>query len=334
MIPATPRPRYRLNPFSPLTNTTMQDITIFAMAATSIVMEAAPFLLLGSLIGAVIEVLVSEETLLRFVPRSPVGQVAAGLFSGMLLPTCECGIVPVAKRLLLKNVPPRAVIPYMMAAPVVNPVVIGSTLFAFQGDMTVVLWRVVMVVVPAMCLGYVLGEATPRVVLKPQPIDLQQFSEVEEKHAHAHEHGEGCACGCGTVEGNRFKAVLFHTGAEFLSMGRFLVFGAVVAAGFKTFLPPEILQLFVGHGWLAVGGLMLLAILLSICSEADAFVAASFASFPLSAKVAFMAIGPMVDLKLIPMFFAVFNKRVAIALVVVPIVSVYIMGVVQSLGGW
>lgn len=310
----------------------MQDISIFAMAATSIVVEAAPFLLLGSLIGAIIEVLVSEEMLLRFMPRSPVGQVATGLFAGMLLPTCECGIVPVAKRLLLKNVPPRAAIPYMMAAPVINPVVLGSTLFAFQGDVTVVLLRVLMVIIPAMILGFVLGEVTPRVVLKAQPVNLQQFSELEE--AHVHEHGPGCGCGCGVVEENRFKAILFHTGAEFMSMARFLVFGAVVAAGFKTFLPPDILNYFAGNSLLAVSGLMLLAILLSICSEADAFVAASFVSFPTTAKVAFMAIGPMVDLKLIPMFFAVFNKRVAIALVVVPTVTVFIMSVTMSLGGW
>jgi len=295
-------------------------------------MEAAPFLLVGSLIGAVIEVLIPEETLLRVIPRNPAGQVAAGLFAGMLLPTCECGIVPVAKRLLLKNVPPRAAIPYMMAAPVVNPVVIGSTLFAFQGDVTVVVLRVLLVAVPAVVLGFALGDATPRIVLKQQPVTLKQFNDLEA--GHMHDHGHGCACGCGVVEGNRFKAVLFHTGAEFLSMARFLVFGAVVAAGFKTFLPPEIVQAFAGNAWLAVSGLMLLAILLSICSEADAFVAASFASFPVSAKVAFMAIGPMVDLKLIPMFFAVFNKRVALALMVVPIVTVYAMSLVMALGGW
>ena len=310
----------------------MQDISIFAMAATSIVMEAAPFLLLGSLIGALIEVLVSEETLLRLIPRNSAGQIAVGLFAGILLPTCECGIVPVAKRLLLKNVPPRTAIPYMMAAPVVNPVVIGSTLFAFQGDWSVVALRVAMVIIPAMIIGSVLGNATPNIVLKPQPIDLKRLGEIEEQHSH--DHGHGCACGCGVDEGNKFKAILFHTGAEFYSMGRFLVFGAVVAAGFKTFLPPEILNTFAGTGWLAVVGLMLLAVLLSICSEADAFVAASFALFPTSAKVAFMAIGPMVDLKLIPMFFAVFSRRVAIALVLVPTVSVYVTSVLLASGGW
>lgn len=312
----------------------MQDISIFAMAATSIFIEAAPFLLLGSLIGAVIEVLVPGETLLRFVPSNPAGQIAAGLFAGMLLPTCECGIVPVAKRLLLKNVPPRAAIQYMMAAPVINPVVIGSTLFAFQGDVSVVILRVLMVIAPAMALGLFLGDASPREVLKPQPAELKRLGELEEKHGmYDHVHNYGCGCVCGANDENKFKAVLFHTGAEFISMGRFLIFGAIVAAGFKTFLPPEILDVFSANGWLAVTGLMLLAILLSICSEADAFVAASFVSFPTAAKVAFMAVGPMVDLKLIPMFFAVFNKRVAIALVVVPIVSVYAMSFILTLGG-
>jgi len=310
----------------------MEDFAIFATAATAIVLEAAPFLLLGSLIGAVIEVLVPEETLLRFIPRSGGGQVAVGLFAGMLLPTCECGIVPVARRLLLKNVPPRAAIPYMMAAPVVNPVVLGSTLFAFQGDWTVVALRVVLVLVPAMALGMVLGNVGPQAVLRQRPVNLEKFSEAEA--AHVHEHGPGCACGCHVTESNRFKAVLYHTAAEFVSMARFLIFGAVVAAGFKTFLPIEVLELFSGSAFLAIGGLMLLAVLLSVCSEADAFVAASFASFPLTAKVAFMAIGPMVDLKLIPMFLSVFNRRVAVALIVVPTVSVYVMSFVMALGGW
>jgi hypothetical protein len=310
----------------------VQDISIFAITAASIIMEAAPFLLLGSLLGAVLEVLVPERTLLRFIPDHPAGQVTVGLFAGMLLPTCECGIVPVARRLLLKNVPPRAAIPYMMAAPVVNPVVIASTLFAFQGDVTIVALRVMMVLVPAMAMGYALGDAEPRQVLRGQPADLRRLGELEAEHLH--EHGHDCGCGCHTAESNRFKAVLFHTGAEFLSMSRFLVFGAIVAAAFKTFLPPEVLQAFAGNGWLAVSGLMLLAVLLCVCSEADAFVAASFVSFPSAAKVAFMAIGPMVDLKLIPMFFAVFHRRVAIALVVVPTVSIWIMSMVLALGGW
>ena len=308
----------------------MQDLVIFATAAASIVMEAAPFLLLGSLIGALIEVLVSEETLLRFMPKSGPAQVAVGVFAGMLLPTCECGIVPVARRLLLKNVPPRAAIPYMMAAPVVNPVVLGSTLFAFQGDLQITALRVLLVLIPAVGLGLALGEASPQAVLRQRPVDLHQYNEAEDVHLG---HGPECGCGCHAPSNNRFLAILFHTGTEFLSMGRFLVFGAVVAAAFKAFLPPEILAAFGGSSWLSIGGLMLLAILLSICSEADAFVAASFGSFPAMAKVAFMAVGPMVDLKLIPLFFAVFRRRLAVALIVVPVAAVYVTALVLDLGG-
>ncbi|WP_285906944.1 permease [Pseudodesulfovibrio pelocollis] len=315
----------------------LESLVVMTTAATAIVLEAAPFLLLGSLIGSLIEVLVPERTLLRVIPRSASGQVAVGVFAGMLLPTCECGIVPVVRRLLLKNVPPRVAIPYMMAAPVVNPVVIASTLFAFQGDLSVVGLRLLLVIVPAAALGFALGGASPRAVLRQQPIDLKRFDEAEAVHLPEHEHGHGCACGCGHVQAGPFartRAVLFHTAAEFVSMGRFLVFGALVAGGFKAFLPPGVLEFFVGSPMLAVGGLMLLAIALSICSEADAFVAASFASFPVAAKVAFMAIGPMVDLKLIPLFLSVFTRRVALALIVVPTVTVYVMGVLLAWGGW
>jgi uncharacterized membrane protein YraQ (UPF0718 family) len=315
----------------------LESLVLLTTAATAIVLEAAPFLLLGSFIGSLIEVLVPERTLLRVIPRSGAGQVAAGLFAGMLLPTCECGIVPVVRRLLLKNVPPRVAIPYMMAAPVVNPVVIGSTLFAFQGDVSVVGLRVLLVIIPAAAMGFALGKADPRAVLRQRPVDLGRFDEAEAAHAPAHHHGAGCGCGCGHVEPGPFgrtRAVLFHTTAEFLSMARFLVFGAVVAAGFKAFLPPAVLGLLAGNPLLAVGGLMLLAIALSICSEADAFVAASFASFPVAAKVAFMAIGPMVDLKLIPLFLSVFTRRVAVALIVVPTVTVFAMGAVLAWGGW
>ena len=312
----------------------MQDLLIFATAATSIVLEAATFLLLGSLIGALIEVLVPEETLLRYIPRSAGGQVAVGVLAGLVLPTCECGIVPVARRLLLKNVPPRAAIPYMMAAPVVNPVVIGSTLFAFQGDLKVAGLRLLLVLIPAVVLGLVLEDASPAMVLRQHPVDLKRFSEAEDAVTRqGHDHGHGCACGCHSGHANKWVAVLFHTASEFLSMARFLIFGGVVAAAFKTFLPPEILAAFAGSPWLAVAGLMLLAVLLSVCSEADAFVAASFGSFPTMAKVAFMAVGPMVDLKLIPLFFAVFNRRMALALVLVPVISVYAASVLLALGG-
>jgi hypothetical protein len=285
------------------------------------------------LLGAIIEVYVSEAALLRVLPNRALGQITVGLFAGMLLPTCECGIVPVARKLLLKGTPPRVAIPYMMAAPVVNPVVIGSTIFAFQGEIAPVAFRLLLVVVPAFAMGLVLGDLDSSVLLRRTPAALQPLNPA---HGHAHTHDHACGCGCCSQvhEANKLKSVIFHTTAEFLSMSRFLILGAIVAAGFKTYLPSGVLELFTSNGFLAIAGLMLLAVLLSICSEADAFVAASFAGFPLAAKVGFMAIGPMVDLKLIPMFYSVFHRRLATALVVVPTVTILFMAMVLHMTNW
>lgn len=311
----------------------MAELMLFSTTATAIVLEASPFLLLGSLVGAILEVFVSEKAMLRFIPKNADGQVAVGLFAGILLPSCECGIVPIARRLMLKNVPPRTAIPYMMTAPVVNPVVIASTLFAFQGDLRITLLRLCLVMIPAVGLGLALGDAPAETVLRRSPDILPKFD--ESRTAGHHEHDHGCDCGCHEHEahGRSFRAVLHHTGTEFLSMARFLVFGALVASAFKTFTPPEWLNFFTETTWMAIVGLMLLAVLLSICSEADAFVAASFAGFPTMAKVAFLALGPMVDLKLIPMFFSVFKRRIAVTLILVPVISVYLTSLFMAQAG-
>lgn len=213
----------------------------------------------------------------------------------------------------------------MMAAPVVNPVVIASTLYAFQGDVSVVFYRILLVVVPAAALGMALGNLPAHLVLRHNTLPMDHGCE---------EHNHGYGCGCSSVQDSRLKAVFFHTAAEFLSMSRFLILGVVAASAFKIFLPPEVLSYFADNALLAIAGLMTLAILLSVCSEADAFVAASLVGFPMASKVAFMAIGPMVDLKLMPIFLAVFNRRIAIALIVVPVLTVYVLACFIPGGAW
>ena len=135
----------------------------------------------------------------------------------------------------------------------------------------------------------------------------------------------------------KLRSVMLHSAGEFMDMGKFLIFGALAAAAFKTFLPAHIMSLFTGNLLLAIIGMMVLAILLSVCSEADAFVAASFQAFPAAAHLAFIAIGPMVDLKLIGMYMVSFNRRLVFALVFVPVVLVlglsYLFGISGLLAG-
>lgn len=310
----------------------LDHISIFATGATAIVVEAAPFLLLGSLLGAMVEVLVPERVMTRLMPGSAGGQLAAGLLAGLVLPTCECGVVPVARRLMAKGAPPRMAVPFMMAAPVVNPVVLASTLYAFQGDVMVVLMRVVMVLVPAVAMGLALGEADAAMLLRPD--NGQAACGCGHDHGHGHGHIHDFRHDHGHARPKRWLAVARFTAAEFTSMLRFLVLGAAAASAFKTWLPPDLLAALAANPILAVGGLMALAVALCVCSETDAFVAASFTSFPMAARLAFMAIGPMLDLKLAAMFLGVFRRRMAVALMVVPAVTVFVMAVIMAQGGW
>jgi hypothetical protein len=155
-------------------------------------------------------------------------------------------------------------------------------------------------------------------------------------------HETGCGCGHDHDAAHAHKRpplgqglldVLRGTGREFLEMGLFLILGACAAALFKVFLPQEWLSFVSANLWLAVPAMMLLAVLMSVCSEADAFVAASLSMFPRPALLAFLALGPMLDLKLLPAFLSVFQRRVALAVILAPAAAVYLLAMSLGLFG-
>lgn len=302
----------------------LDTFALFASFTVAIVLEAAPFLLLGALLSACIEHFMDPRRMQSLTPSSMPLQLLLGAGASLLLPTCECGVVPVTRRLMAKGAPPAMAITYMLTAPVVNPVVLASTWVAFRGDIEIVLLRVALVLAPALVMGSLAGQL---------PIDA--LLRRENHHGDGHHDCTSVNCSCGhehhheahTPSAKGWGAVISiirHTGSEFVGMGAFLILGAMAAAAFKTFVPQQVLSLLMENPYLAVGAMSLLAILLSVCSEADAFVASSFMGMPQSAQLAFMAVGPMVDLKLIAMFFAVFHKRFALALIVVPVLMVYV----------
>lgn len=301
----------------------------FSSLVAAVVMEAAPFLLLGALISALMEQWLTPERAKRLVPRSPLAGAALGLAAGMALPTCECGVVPIVRRMLVQGVQPSAALTYMLAAPVINPVVLVSTWVAFQGDGTMVLMRAVFVAVPALAMGLALGRL--------RGADLLRANHAGS--AHAKDCAPGCGCGHDhsrdhdSIRGPLLARVLARTGEEFLDMGQYLILGALAAAVFKTLLPAWLLGAVGKNLVVSVLVMMLLAVALSVCSEADAFVAASFASFPRAAQLSFVAVGPMVDLKLMAMYLAVFRRPVALALMLVPFASVLLLSLMWGLFG-
>jgi uncharacterized protein len=290
----------------------------FISVVAAIFLEAAPFLLLGSLISGILEIYVEESLLARLVPRGRFGGVLFGLFAGLFLPTCECGIVPIVRRLLSKGVPASTAITYMLAAPVINPIVMLSTYVAFKGDLWMLGGRILFVVIPATVLGWLLGDITPGQLLRE--------SAPQGCSHHCCHHSADAA----PTQVSKLLSVFAHTAHEFMDMGKYLLFGAVVTALFKTYVPVGMVSYFQGNVALSVLFMMLLAIFLSVCSEADAFVAVSFSAFPKVAQLAFIGIGPMVDLKLIAMFGAVFKRRVVLDLILVPTLIVYGLALLLS----
>jgi uncharacterized membrane protein YraQ (UPF0718 family) len=298
-----------------------QELYIFATTATAIFLEAAPFLLLGALASSLIEVYFPGDGIGKWVPKGLPAGVAFGLGGGLLIPTCECGVVPIVRRFLIKGVPPHVAITFMLAAPVINPLVLVSTYVAFRGNIWMVLGRVALVAVPAACMGLALSRSHPHPLLQQQQPDhtVDEHSDCHFQVVHQ------------SQKGSRLIAVLAHTASEFLEMGKYLILGCFAAGFLKTFLSDNILTVFETNTFLAVGAMMLLAMVLSVCSEADSFVAASLRSFPAAAQLSFVAIGPMVDLKLLFMYNGIFRRRVVLALVTVPTVIIYISSVILGM---
>ncbi|MEZ0065026.1 uncharacterized membrane protein YraQ (UPF0718 family) [Streptacidiphilus sp. MAP12-20] len=256
----------------------------------AVVIQGLPFLLLGTVVSAAISAFVSDAALSRVLPKRVALAVPVAGMAGAVLPGCECASVPVAGSLMRRGVPPAAALAFLLSAPAINPVVLVATSIAFPGRPEMVGARFLASLATSVSMGWLwlrLG--------KPEWLRLN-------RSADAHRHG-------GHTRLDVFRRGLQH---DFLHAGGFLVLGATAAATFNIVVPPTWLQTFTGSTWLAVPLLGTLAVILSICSEADAFVAASLAAFPATAKLAFMVVGPMVDLKLISLQTGTFGRAFAV----------------------
>ena len=280
----------------------------FVLIFTAIVVEALPFVMIGALAGALIEVYVPERFVSR-VGRMPLGaQLPFAVLGGLAFPVCDCGSVPVARRLIGRGIHPAAGLAFMFAAPIFNPIVLASTFIAYRGRgfaWQMVTGRAALALLVAVAAGWALGAEGTKEILRPRPEDL------EPSHDHAADSP--------TL---RRKAFIQHFTSDFFFMGRFLVVGAGLAAGIQTALPQSIISGVARTPVVGTLALMGIAFIASLCSEADAFVAVSFTQFPLGSQLAFLVFGPVADAKLSMIYSGTFRKRFVPRLlaVVVPVV--------------
>jgi len=288
-----------------------KTLPVFGTVFLGIFIEATPFLLLGTLTSGLVEVYLDKNKIGSLLGRSSVSAAVMGAFLGLIFPVCECGVVPLTRRLFQKGMPLSAGVAFLLAAPVINPIVIISTVAAF-GWGRMVLLRLALSLVIAITVGMVFStEKDASNVLRPMLL------------AHEHKHDDDL------MPKSKLRRALLISADEFFEMGRYLVVGALLAAALQAFIPQSAL-LAVGNGpALSVIVMLALAILLSICSTVDAFVALGFAnSFSFGSVLSFLVFGPMVDIKSVLMYLQVFKRRPVAYLVLLPFLFSLFFGVV------
>ncbi len=301
-------------------------LSIFSTRFLGIFIEAVPFLLLGAVVSGLIDSFISPEDLARIVPRNPIGATIMGTFMGFAFPVCECGVVPVVRRLYTKGLPMSVGVTFLLAAPVINPIVLAGTYAAF-GVGEVLIGRFVLTALVATSVGLVFAfSARPQDVLQPSALAPIMGGSGRPPALATHLVLNSRPPRKSLIAG--LRNALKTAGDEFFDMGRYLILGTILAAAMQTFVSQEFL-LALGRGpVISVITMQALAFVLSVCSTVDAFLALAFAgTFTTGSILAFLVFGPMVDIKSTLMFAGVFKRRVVVYLIVLPFLFTLFFGV-------
>ncbi len=307
-----------------------EQLIIFTSVFLGIFIEAAPFLLLGTLASGLVEVFVSRDDMARVVPRSLIPAALMGGVMGFAFPVCECGVVPLTRRLYRKGLPLSAGLAFLLAAPTINPVTLAST-YAAYGFGDVLILRFVLGLTIPIVIGMIIAlRATPLQILLPQsyavPIsgasDLENVERLNSIQIPAAKEPLTA----------QLRAATRIASDEFFEMAKYLVIGSMLAALMQTFISrDDILAL--GSGPVtSVIFMQVLGFVLSVCSTVDAFISLSFVNeFTTGSILSFLVFGPMVDIKSTLMFLNVFRKNVVAYLIILPFLIVLLVTVFINL---
>jgi uncharacterized protein len=290
---------------------------LFAFLA--IALEGMPFIVLGTLLSGFIDAFMPPRLLERLLPKNPWMAVVMSALLGLLLPVCECAVVPVIRRLVKKGLPVSCAVTYMLAAPVINPITLWSTHMAFIND-SQMSWfmpfsRMGLALTVTVLIGWIVNKIPLRKILRPEigrGLPGYEADEVAAPMGVA-ETSKTSAQPKGSFD-SRILHAIRSAKHDLLDTSMYFIIGALITSLFNTkvYIQPAIQESLAGvagNNALAVPCMMILAALLSLCSTTDAFIAANLHGFHWVAKLAFLVYGPMVDLKLLFMYSSVFQKR-------------------------
>ncbi|WP_160669957.1 permease [Clostridium sp. C8-1-8] len=289
----------------------------FSAIFISIILEAMPFIFLGSLISSFIQLYVSEKTIAKILPKNRVLAILMASAIGIFFPICECAIIPIARRLIKKGVPVGVATTFMLATPIINPVVLMSTYYAFNHRISILFIRSIAGMIAAITIGFIISfleKTTPNLLRTDIYDDDDNF------------------CGCGESHNSssnqsKLSLLLDNVVSEFLDISKYLIFGAILSAVFQVLVARDSINVLGRNPYISVLAMIGLAFILSICSEADAFIGSTFiGQFTTGSIIAFLIFGPMLDIKNTLMLAGGFKKKYVFWLIASIIVVCFVLG--------
>ncbi len=288
------------------------------MVFLSIIFESAPFILMGAFFSSLVLIFIPKEFFKKYLPANPLLSIPPALILSAVFPVCECAIIPVIRGLVRKGMPLCAGAVFLVAAPILNPIVLASTFYAFRSDLQVVALRFGLAAFVALIVGllvyFFLESRKERFI----PRELTMSFETEPKNR--------------LFSWGSWKKIFDHTVDEFFTVGKYFILGAGIASLFQVFLSQQAVFNLAESAYVSPLIMMFMAYVLSLCSTADAFVAASFAAtFPTMSIVAFLVFGPMLDIKNTAMLLGYFPVRFVAVFIASVVLTVYVSVVIMQM---
>ncbi|MDQ0859918.1 permease [Bacillus sp. V2I10] len=283
------------------------------IAFLTILVEALPFIILGAFFSSVIQLFVSEQMILRSIPKNPLASIIASVCIAALTPICECAIIPVVRRLIHKGVPVHAGAVLLTGAPILNITVFTSTYYAFPNQPEIYLGRLFLCLITALITGWVMY----LIFFRSNVLRVKKDDFISTKKINENKKGQ-----------SKWKAIIHHTSHEFFQVGKYFIIGAFLASLAQYYLADSKVFNGVANPLAETGFMMGLAFLMSICSEADAFIAASFSNLVRpEAILGFLVFGPIMDLKNFLAMFACFRLRFIFFYIITVTVSIFVLSI-------
>lgn len=297
----------------------------FSLLFLSILLEGAPFILLGTLLSGFIDAYLPPGLIDRWLPKNKVLAVLLSGLLGAIFPVCECAVVPVIRRLIRKGLPMSCAITYMLSAPIINPIVVVSTAMAFSNNVSRFSLRQaetlagegpVFMTVSRLLLAFIVTVAVGLIVLKFRHSAILRAGVIPATGPAPEGASTAAAPSTESVaRPDRLVLALRTTMRDFLETAMYFTIGVAITSVFRAYVTEDLILIFNQNEVTGIGLMMVLAFVLSLCSTSDAFIAANF-PVPQSAKLAFLVFGPMMDVKLVFMYLSVFRSRFVLSLAV------------------